>query len=76
MTAADIRRAEALFVSGLDPAEEPTGGEVRCAVGRELVVGDCAARMAQEFGDHPELAATRMRWCIDAVSGAFEHCQV
>jgi len=22
----------------------------------------CAARMAQEFGDHPETAAARMRW--------------
>jgi hypothetical protein len=22
----------------------------------------CARRMAQEFGDHPEAAAARMRW--------------
>jgi len=25
-------------------------------------IGGCASRMAQEFGDHPDAAATRMRW--------------
>jgi hypothetical protein len=25
-------------------------------------VRGCVARMAQEFGDHPDAAATRMRW--------------
>ena len=24
--------------------------------------GGCAGQMAQEFGDHPDAAATRMRW--------------
>jgi len=31
----------------------------------------CAERVAEEFGDHPELAATRMRWGRQAVAGAF-----
>jgi hypothetical protein len=31
------------------------------AIGR-LGVRGCIARMAQEFGDHPDAAATRMRW--------------
>ena len=31
----------------------------------------CAERVAQEFGGHPELAATRMRWARQAVAGAF-----
>jgi hypothetical protein len=29
---------------------------------RQLGTRGCASRMAQEFGDHPEMAADRMRW--------------
>ena len=29
----------------------------------------CAARMAQEFGDHPEAACDRMRWARQVVAG-------
>jgi hypothetical protein len=29
---------------------------------RQLGVAGCVSRMAQEFGDHPEEAASRMRW--------------
>jgi hypothetical protein len=29
---------------------------------RRFGVSGCATRMAQEFGDHPEEAADRMRW--------------
>jgi hypothetical protein len=29
---------------------------------RQFGVHGCACRMAQEFGDHPEAAAERMRW--------------
>ncbi|MET0415020.1 MAG: hypothetical protein ABW022_03235 [Actinoplanes sp.] len=76
MSAVDVRRAEALFVSGLDPAEHPTGEQVRRAVEVELVVGDCPARMAQEFGDHPDTACRRMRWCRAAVRLAFAPASV
>lgn len=69
-----VERAEALFVSGLDPAEHRSDADIRHAVGTELIVGGCPARMAQEFGDHPELAARRMCWCRDAVKAAYAHC--
>ena len=29
---------------------------------RQFGTRGCAGRMAQEFGDHPEMAADRMRW--------------
>jgi hypothetical protein len=29
---------------------------------RRFGAGGCAGRMAQEFGDHPDAAAERMRW--------------
>jgi hypothetical protein len=29
---------------------------------RRFGIAGCAIRMAQEFGDHPDAAASRMRW--------------
>jgi len=29
---------------------------------QQFGAGGCAGRMAQEFGDHPDAAARRMRW--------------
>ena len=62
--AGDARR-EALFVSALQPSDAPTAdmiaGAIASAMHRFGPHG-CAARMAQEFGDHPEAAAARMRW--------------
>ena len=58
-------RCLALFASGLQPSETPTAQTVAQAISRaieRLGVRGCAARMAQEFGDHPDAAATRMRW--------------
>ena len=58
-------RREALFVSALQPSDAPTwdiiDGAIMSAIHRYGQRG-CAARMAQEFGDHPEAAAARMRW--------------
>jgi len=58
-------RCEALFVSALQPSDAPTAdmiaGSIVSAMHRFGTRG-CAARMAQEFGDHPEAAAVRMRW--------------
>jgi len=31
----------------------------------------CACELAQAYGDYPEIAAPRMRWCRDAVAAAF-----
>jgi len=50
---------------------QPTGAMVSAAITsavRRFGVGGCAARMAQEFGDHPEAVAGRMRW-LQRVSG-------
>jgi hypothetical protein len=38
---------------------------------REFGSRGCAARMAQEFGDHPEVAVTRMRWTLLVVDETF-----
>jgi hypothetical protein len=38
---------------------------IATAIGRavqQFGAGGCAGRMAQEFGDHPDAAARRMRW--------------
>lgn len=67
-------RAAALFVSVLQRSDEPTPSQVRQAVRaatRAYGPGGCAARVAHEFGEHPETAATRMRWARVAVLGAF-----
>jgi hypothetical protein len=58
-------RCLALFASGLQPSDAPTAQTVTQAINRairRLGVRGCVARMAQDFGDHPDAAATRMRW--------------
>jgi hypothetical protein len=66
--------SEALFASHLQSSEHPTPSDVRAAIDsslRALGVGLCIARVAQEFGDHPEAATVRMRWATDAVAAAY-----
>ena len=56
---------EALFASWLQPSGAPTAEMVAEAITvavRRLGIRGCIGRMAQEFGDHPEAAAERMRW--------------
>jgi hypothetical protein len=67
-------RCEALFVSELQSSQHPHAPAVRDAVKRTLSalgVNDCAARVAQEFGDHPETAVKRMRWARETVMQAY-----
>jgi hypothetical protein len=67
-------RAEALFASGLQPSQEPTADQVRLAVAstlRRLGIRGCAADVAGEFGDHPEVAVTRMTWALAMVRTAY-----
>jgi len=67
-------RSEALFASTLQPSEEPTVAQVRREIKRavrHLGVCGCAARMAQEFGDHPSCAAARMHWARGLVTDIF-----
>ncbi len=58
-------RCEALFASGLQGSERPNTEAAAEAISRavrQFGIRGCASRMAQEFGDHPEAAAERMRW--------------
>jgi hypothetical protein len=64
-------RCKALFVSGLQRSDAPTPemlAEVISRTVRRFGVAGCTSRMAQEFGDHPEVAANRMRWIRQLVT--------
>ena len=66
--------AYALFVSALQRSKAPSPGQVRQAIDASVQAfgaSGCAARVAQEFGDHPETAVTRMRWARATVCSAF-----
>lgn len=68
-------RADALFASALQRSEEPSAAEVRQAIAtaiRAFGARGCAALVAQEYGEHPETAALRMRWARAVVEGAGE----
>ena len=70
----DAARADALFASALQISDDPSAVQVRQAIDAATsVLGDlgCAARVAQEFGEHPETAVTRMRWARAEVAGVF-----
>jgi len=60
-------RAEALFVSTLQPSGSPSPDQIRRAVSttlQRLGVRGCAAQVAGEFGDHPDTAVARMSWAL------------
>jgi hypothetical protein len=60
----------ALFASGLQQSDAPARDAVTEAVRRAVRrfgVRGCEGRMAQEFGDHPEVALERMRWARQLV---------
>jgi hypothetical protein len=64
-------RCVALFASELQRSDAPSLealAEVIRRTVRRFGIAGCASRMAQEFGDHPEAAAHRMRW-IRQLSG-------
>ena len=67
-------RADALFASTLQRSDEPSAVQVKQAIAAATrAFGDvgCAALVAQEYGEHPETAARRMRWARTAVAGVF-----
>ena len=67
-------RCEALFASGLQRSEALTADtltEVISRTVRQHGIGGCAGLMAQEFGDHPDAAAERMRWVRQLADEAF-----
>lgn len=76
MTRLDVNtaRCEALFVSGLQRSDAVTAGAVTHAINgavRRFGVAGCVNIMAREFGDHPEAARDRMRWCRRVVAELF-----
>ena len=67
-------RAEALFVSNLQQADASSSDQVREAVSqnvRRYGLRGLAARVAEEYGDHPETAVGRMCWCLCVVEQAY-----
>ncbi|HEY1320625.1 MAG TPA: hypothetical protein VGF32_10280 [Streptosporangiaceae bacterium] len=67
-------RADALFVSALQCSDEPTARQIQDAITvavRAFGGRGCAARVAQEFGDHPDTAVARMRWARDVTGAVF-----
>ena len=65
--------ADALFVSALQRSDDPSAGQIRQAIAAAIGTFDysgCAGRVAQEFGDHPETAVTRMRWARELAAEA------
>jgi hypothetical protein len=68
--------ADALFVSALQRSEDPSAGQIRQAIAAAIGAFDysgCAERVAQEFGDHPETAAARMRWARTVAGEVIGH---
>jgi hypothetical protein len=68
-------RAEALFVTDLQRSECPSAEQVRDAIlgafHRHGGSRNCAALVAQEYGEHPETAVQRMQWARQVVREAF-----
>jgi hypothetical protein len=61
-----------LFASAVQRSDGLSVSQIRRAIAAALDgygVAGCAGRVAQEFGDHPETAAARMRWARTAVAG-------
>src|SRR5271154_5696596 len=64
-------RAQALFLSTLQPSASPSHDQIRRAVTttlRRVGVRGCAAQVAGEFGDHPDTAVARMSWALATVN--------
>jgi hypothetical protein len=64
-------QADALFASALQRSDEVNVGQVHQAIAVSLDAyggAGCAGQVAQEFGDHPETAAARMRWARATVA--------
>ncbi|MFI5896302.1 hypothetical protein ACIA5D_40000 [Actinoplanes sp. NPDC051513] len=64
-------RAEALFTSqlatGSDPSYDAADKAIRLALRAHGGVRGCAADVAAEYGDHPDLAVPRMRWALELI---------
>lgn len=65
-------RAEALFISNLQPSEHPTADQLAAAIRASLRAHGgsrgCAGAFAAEYIEHPETARDRMRWALAAAA--------
>jgi hypothetical protein len=72
----DLARTRALAlstVSAHQPLDRAATEEViRRTMRRHGGVRGCAAALAQQYGEHPELAAPRMRWASQQVSALYQ----
>ena len=74
--------ADALFSSDLSARCEHTRIEIATANGNAISthqgIGGCAAEVAAAYGEHPEMAARRMRWARAVIEGqtaaGWRHC--
>nr|WP_296077388.1 hypothetical protein [uncultured Actinoplanes sp.] len=67
--------AEALFVSDVQPSDCPSRERVEQAVTAMILQygsDGCAAGVAAEFGDHPDIAVRRMHWVHGELTGILE----
>jgi hypothetical protein len=69
-------RAAALFVSDLSTSAHLTDIDVEAAIRLALRthggIQGCSADVAFAYGDHPELAAPRMRWARSVVENMYQ----
>jgi hypothetical protein len=74
-TALTAARAEALFTShlstGSHPAHDVVEQAIRTAVRTHGGVRGCAADVATEYGDHPDVAVPRMRWARGVIDDLY-----
>ena len=75
-SALDAAQCRALFASSLQRSDVPGADVVAEAIRvtmQQLGADGCIGRMAQEFGDHPEAAAARMRWVRSLLISSLGH---
>ncbi|MEU7870972.1 hypothetical protein [Dactylosporangium sp. NPDC049140] len=66
-------RADALFVSDVQSSDTLDPERIRRAVMLSVCrhgPHGCAALVAHEFGEHPDIAVSRMGWVLDCIRRA------
>lgn len=75
-TVLTVARAEALFTSQLATGSRPSyavaDNAIRTAVRTHGGIRGCAADVAAQYGDYPELAVPRMRWARTMIDQLYE----
>jgi hypothetical protein len=67
-------QAEALFISNLQPSDQPSAVQIAAAIRASLRqhggTSGCAGACASEYGEHPDTAPGRMRWALTTIAQA------